>query len=254
MTPYDIAAMAQRQGSNRVVLQSIEESASSRQSYLAALRRMLRALASEIRILLPRYTGDELSEDIAAMQAMLVATTEEAVQRILDLEAQRHTDNFHEIARRALGVDLGAVVRKEDLGEWMTATMSRNASLIKNLADDAVARAQRAVADTVLRGQTQRELRARISQELRVLDRRAKIIARDQTAKAVSDLNAIRHQQAGITHYVWSTSMDERVRPLHRRLNGQEFAYASRGPAEGGGHPGQPIMCRCTARAVVKFN
>ena len=74
-------------------------------------------------------------------------------------------------------------------------------------------------------------------------------ITRDQTNKAIGDLTEARHRQAGITHYRWQTSEDERVRPTHAANNGKIFAWDD--PPDTTGHPGDDILCRCTAVPVI---
>lgn len=73
-------------------------------------------------------------------------------------------------------------------------------------------------------------------------------ITRDQTSKAVAELNEARQKQAGITHYKWYTVQDERVRHTHRANHGRVFAW-KRPPQTG--HPGDEIMCRCSASPVI---
>jgi SPP1 gp7 family putative phage head morphogenesis protein len=84
-------------------------------------------------------------------------------------------------------------------------------------------------------------------------DNRAKLIARDQTAKLNSDLNRFRQDQAGVDKYVWRTSQDERVRARHRGLEGKVYEWGEPTGAEDGLPPGQPIQCRCVAQGVVEF-
>jgi SPP1 gp7 family putative phage head morphogenesis protein len=83
-----------------------------------------------------------------------------------------------------------------------------------------------------------------IGRRFEVSESRAALIARDQVGKFYGALNAARQQDVGITHFLWRTANDERVRPEHIELNGERFAW-SKPPAEG--MPGQPINCRCYA-------
>ena len=96
------------------------------------------------------------------------------------------------------------------------------------------------------RGQIQRVMR----RNRQVANNNVRRIARDQTIKAVSGLNRVRQQQAGITHYVWGTVGDDRVRPSHRANSGLTFRWDS--PPEATGHPGYDAMCRCTAVPVLR--
>lgn len=78
---------------------------------------------------------------------------------------------------------------------------------------------------------------------------KAAFLARQETALFMSKFRRERFGDAGVTHYRWSTSKDERVRRSHRHLNGRVFAYA-RPPVvddASGRHanPGEDFNCRC---------
>lgn len=92
---------------------------------------------------------------------------------------------------------------------------------------------------------------------------RARLIARDQVAKLHCQVDRLRQQQAGVTHYVWRTSQDERVRPdaraqragadpddeatSHRAREGKVYAWddppGDPDDPAAGGHPGVAIQC-----------
>ncbi len=92
--------------------------------------------------------------------------------------------------------------------------------------------------------------------------RRSRVIARDQVGKLFGELTRARHQELGITRYVWRTSRDERVRQSHIDREGLVFAWADPiedqlgdyglEPDQIDGHPGQPIQCRCTGEPVLE--
>lgn len=235
--------------------------------YLKALRVILREMARETRENIVPLAVAEMQANRAMtsdadrswfrrlleMSIDLAISAEGMVGRILGLESQRHTERFMETAKRALGVDLAAVVRQEDLGDYLATAALRNASLIKGLADDTVKRVQQTVTNAVINGRSAADLKKALTRQFQIEDGRARLIARDQVAKLNSDLNRIRHQQAGITEYTWRTSADERVRPRHRDLEGKVYKYGEPTGAEEGLPPGQPIQCRCIAQAIVTF-
>ena len=74
-------------------------------------------------------------------------------------------------------------------------------------------------------------------------------IVRDQNSKVISGLNQVRQQQLGITQYVWRSVQDERTRPTHAANDGRTFEWGS--PPADTGHPGDDVMCRCLAEAVI---
>jgi SPP1 gp7 family putative phage head morphogenesis protein len=271
MIRYGLAGLAKdRKKGTAISLPPISGSIGAETSYLKALRAALREQAQHAKEqILPvaereiastkgaaRFTADMAEHDFASLDAVtsrLVTIASNTVRRILDLEAKRHTDTFMGSAKRALGVDLSAVVRQEDLADYLDSATARNVGLIKGLLDDNAKRIKVAVLDAVINGRSATVLRKTLTEQFGIAERRAKLIARDQIAKTNSDLNRIRQVQAGVTSYQWMTAHDERVRKLHRTLDGREYKYGEETGAEGGLAPGQPVNCRCIARGIVKF-
>ena len=82
----------------------------------------------------------------------------------------------------------------------------------------------------------------------------AERIARDQTLKLNANIAEQRMSDAGVTRYTWSTSQDERVRPMHAELEGREFAFEDPPVTNEEGetnNPGEDILCRCVALPVL---
>jgi SPP1 gp7 family putative phage head morphogenesis protein len=253
MQRYDIKKLARRKKPRRrgeqVELPGIQESLGGRSAYLRALRNMLREIKQKAGGARNEFDLDEL----ARVSLGLVTTAQNTVRRILDLENQRHTETFIRTARRALGVDLRSVVLAPDMNDYLRLAAARNAGLIKNLSEDAAQRVSRTVIDAAINGTSNAALQETLTQQFGIVDNRARLIADDQMAKLNSDLNRQRHTQAGITEYTWRTSRDERVRALHRSLDGRVYRYDEPTGAENGERPGQPIRCRCIAQALVTF-
>lgn len=236
-------------------------------AYLKALRVILRELARETRENIVPLAVAEIQANRAMMRDAerswfkrllelsidLVISADGMVGRILGLEAERHTSAFAATAKRILGVDLSAVVRQEDLGDLLQNAALKNAQLIKGLADDTVRRVSLTVMNAVTNGSTAKDLRAELTRQFGISDRRAQLIARNEIASLNSDMNRLRHVQAGVTTYIWRTSHDERVRPRHRDLDGKVYKYGEPTGAEQGLPPGKPINCRCVAIGVVEF-
>lgn len=180
---------------------------------------------------------------------------------------QQEWDAFKKIA-------VGAAFSEDDawtrdvINDWANTQVTLITKASRDM-QDAVARRVR---DGVARGSGVEEVRALIMRDLPGISaRRARIIARDQVAKLNGDLTQGRMEDAGIATYIWSTSMDERVRglpggkyadavPSHylmegrvcrwddptkcRDANGEWVARPAGAPLL---HPGQDIMCRCVA-------
>lgn len=260
---YDLARLANRPKGTRVKLPPIVDRTGTQRDYLTALRKMVRELAAEVRrTILPVYAiekrmtrdvDESTFEALRRLAEELSRVTGQTVEQIIGLEAQRHTDEFRRIAKSTLGVNLEAVVRQEDLEDYLRQAAARNASLIKSLSEDLVKRVEQSVLRNQIAGRPAKALREELTEQFGVVDSRARLIARDQTAKLNSDLNRKRQEQAGVTRYEWSTSNDERVRPRHRDIDGHEYKWGEPTGAEDGLPPGQPIQCRCVALAIVEF-
>lgn len=144
--------------------------------------------------------------------------------------------------------------RMQDL--WVRA----NTDLIK-IEEPIKLEIERVLDDRLKEGVRVEEIREELRERLQIPKRRAELIARDQTLKASGQLQEARQRQAGITRYVWTTSLDERVRPDHALLEGRVFSWddppvtnaseVRMGRPERRGHPGSDFQCRCTADPVL---
>ena len=259
---YDLRALARAQG-HRGRIAPIADRLSAVRAYRTALRAILRGLRAELRERIlsemqaeRRITTDEPGDwhlRLARKARELAGIATGTVETILAAERGRHDAEWPRRVKSALGVDVAAALRREGIDRAMAARLAANVALIQGLADDtakalALIVSEAAVADTAVT-----TVRKRLTDRLGIADRRAGLIARDQMASWSGDLNRIRQQEAGIAEYEWSTSADERVRPLHRALNGRRFRWDRPGPAEGGAHPGGAVQCRCVALAVVEW-
>jgi SPP1 gp7 family putative phage head morphogenesis protein len=270
MLRYKLASLADKPKKPYAFLPEIHGSHGQEAAYLKVMRSMLRQLAAQVRSDVLPVVERELAEQkqvkrlqvdidadifnrLSAFAAMLARVADNMVNRILRIEGNRHTREFGASVRRAIGVDVGAVVREGDLESLMSVAAVRNAALIKGLADETVRRVANTVTTALMQGTPARDLRKALAKDFSFSDKRAKVIARDQIAKLNSDMNRFRHRQAGIDKYRWRTSKDERVRPLHRKLDGKIYEYGKPTGAENGLPPGQPVLCRCIAQAIVEF-
>lgn len=74
-------------------------------------------------------------------------------------------------------------------------------------------------------------------------------IANNELLRLNADINKGRQMLAGIRNYVWTTCLDDRVRPRHNQLEGQVCTWIA--APDPGYHPGEDYMCRCTAFPVL---
>lgn len=180
---------------------------------------------------------------------------------------------FNNLIKRGMGIDLPSTMTPR-VAAAIEASVVKNVSLVKSIPEQYFSKIEQLIHKNVTEGRTGGNLIADIVALNGSTKRRAKLIARDQTAKLVSNLNMERQKQAGIIGYQWRNSKDRRVRGnpsglypdskfSHWSREGKYFLWDSmkkppiapngkpfrQPPADG--HPGQPVACRCTADPVI---
>lgn len=237
----------------------------------------------------PEYTGDSTptmdawsERIIAALQAASEAFVTEAFEaqarRIavgtVSMADAESTQAFLKSVNRAVGVDLSAMIQAEGIADYVDASVAQNVNLIKSVRDQYLAQVQSAVLEGMRAGDAPSSIAKRIQQESGVSRRRAKLIARDQVAKLNSDITEKRQSAAGVTHYRWVTSKDQRVSgaPSGKYPNAKIKCYeiarkdVGNGPGvyswkEGASYAGQTnlhpgrahVGCRCTSTPVFSW-
>lgn len=178
--------------------------------------------------------------------------------------SERGKQQVENMVKRSLGVDFARVVDTPEISEQLATAQLQNAQLITKLPEEHWGRVVQAVSDNY-DGTLQGSLSERLTKVNGISKDRAKLIARDQTAKLSGDLTRIRQQEAGIDSYIWRNSQDERVvgnpgglypkgnvrHRNHWEREGNEYKW-DEPPADG--HPGQPILCRCRAEPVINLD
>jgi hypothetical protein len=188
------------------------------------------------------------------------------IARSLDAFNKKELDAFKKIA---IGE---AFHEQEPWAKNVLDTWAREqVTLITKASQDMLDTVARRIRDGVKVGKSAREVTAMINADLPGISyRRARIIARDQTAKLNSSLTQGRMADAGIETYIWDTAQDERVRgnptglyakaiPSHFMMQGklcrwddptvwfENGEWVKRAPDAPYFHPGMAIMCRCVA-------
>lgn len=154
--------------------------------------------------------------------------------------------------QRILTIDIDdepQAIRRE-----LTRLRRENVVLIRSLGADLLTDLRSTISESVREGRRVEDLREVIAERFSVSESRAELIATDQTLKANADLTRIRHREAGIEKYRWSTSLDEKVRSAHQALEGRIFSWDDPPITNEAGdrnHPGGDYRCRCGAIPVL---
>lgn len=182
----------------------------------------------------------------------------DVVARLLGLWSLRHTATWTTTIEQAAGAKVAVPLGETEKAVQLA--VQRNLSLIRGVTDEVVRRAEVALTDLIVARASEREIADAFDKAFGWGAARSRLIARDQSSKFWTTLNRIRQEQAGVTEYEWWTREDERVRgnpdglyprarPSHWDRHGKIFRW-DRPPSDG--HPGEPILCRCVARPIIR--
>lgn len=224
-------------------------------SYASKLRKYQRSMNAQfmesLKPLVESFRVDASTEEIEAFAETSARWTKETVLKgavlrsivanqasiILRSNHFRWNRNLFKI----LGLNNSPAVDETALLQSWTI---ENIKLIKDVSDKQI----QAIEGTLLRagrtGLKPGQLTEQIQQFMGSTLRRATLIARDQTLKLNGQIDRAKQLGAGINHFIWRTTGDERVRKDHRARNGMRYSWAH---GADGIYPGQEIQCRCWA-------
>lgn len=190
------------------------------------------------------------SKTADTIKAKVSGIAETLAKTVVSKQGQQSDSQLSDMILRQTGIDFSGLMSDSVLKEAVDEAVAANISLIKSIPQQYLDRVEQAVMASLQAGTLNATLADDLLKIEGITKNRAKLIARDQLGKINSRLAQIRQQSLGITHYYWSTSLDERVRDKHRRWEGDLIAWDNPPPD---GHPGQAIQCRCTAIPDLDF-
>jgi SPP1 gp7 family putative phage head morphogenesis protein len=132
----------------------------------------------------------------------------------------------------------------------LTQAFKENVDLIKTIPDTMLDRVEETLTRSLKQGMNVNDISGLLQDDFAISDRRADLIARDQVLKVNGQLVEQRSSEAGITGYIWDTSKDQRVRPMHKDLEGTKQSWDDPPVTNEAGdrnHPGGDYQCRCNA-------
>ncbi len=189
--------------------------------------------------------------DLAARWRNITRVARVISTQMVDGINQASRQTFYKNMARATGVNLNGIISEEGLEPLLESKIAENVALIQSIPDQYF----KTLITIVNEGTSRGDPATSMIQEIRKLghstEKRARLIARDQTQKVNSAVTQGRQTALGITEYIWRTSEDERVRESHKSKNGKRFRWDD--PPKDTGHPGQDINCRCVAEPVIDF-
>lgn len=199
------------------------------------------------------YTAKQLNKQIERLSGYWQKKVNEKAEGI----AYRFTKDINNFLNVKLGKQAGGISLKKKtrlLQNEFNAAIERNAALIKSIPREIIERYRSEILNNV--SNLDREALLKTFKSFNTIsNRRAQIIARDQTQKALTEIQSAKAQQLGYQYYIWHTAQDSRVSEEHRRLEGRIYSYSNPTAVIDSygnvGHCSQRPNCRCYEEPIM---
>lgn len=132
---------------------------------------------------------------------------------------------------------------------------------IKDFAEEEISKLRKDIRKTILAGGRYESIVGAIQRSYGVTERKAKFLARQETALLMTKFKETRYTSAGIQEYKWRNVAGSKlhpVRPSHKLLDGKIFRWddppITTLPSEPArrNNPGQDYNCRCAAIPIFR--
>jgi SPP1 gp7 family putative phage head morphogenesis protein len=157
------------------------------------------------------------------------------------------------------GLTLNTGIVPAGMEDAVKAMIQENVALIKSLPVEYLDDVQGAIMRSIGMAEGALDLEAKLVKYAGMCNRRAELVALDQTSKVYGAINKMRMQAVGIKKFEWVHSGGgQHPRQSHIALDGQIFSFDDL-PLKGeegfvnGQYPGQAINCACTMTPVIEF-
>lgn len=188
---------------------------------------------------------ERMAHEFGGLDALARRLAAEGVQKNLAAVDSTLVKNL----KSAVGIDVSKLMTSNQaIAGKMAAASKANVELIKSIPVEYFDRIRALVEGNTEGGFRYEDIVDKVKEVGGITERRADLIARDQTSKMNSAFNEARQTSLGIEEYVWQGAADERERETHVANNGLTFRWDDP-PAETG-HPGEDVQCRCVAIPV----
>ncbi len=221
--------------------------------YAIALRGLAKQIGLIVTGMWPERPEGEIALALMKYAEMIGPWARATAGRMLADVSRRDQAQWNRVSR-SMQRSLREEIERAPTGEALRKLLDLQVDLITSLPTDAAARVHKLAVESLSSGARAKELAAEIAKTGHVTASHAGLIARTETARAASTLTQVRAEHIGSTHYIWRTSGDSDVRPLHRALKGKPIAWNDPPVAGERGeraHAGTIYNCRCFADPVI---
>lgn len=269
--------MAKRQQDKVRTLRAVNPNPGIRAAYRRSLRAMVRAMREDYQrrlselyaVLEPRIAGDaKWRSPLERLQDVLGKLADKWTAKFSSFADKAAPSFVKDILKRVVksrkeslkDAGVAAPLKDKDLkgqvtDERVQVLIEANVALIRTIPEKLHGDVRQIVTDAMANGWTQEKLVEKLVKSFDITERRAKVIARDQTLKATQSIAQAVDKEIGVTEGVWIHVPGlKSSRPTHKAMDGKTFELAKGLYDKAVGEwvkPGQLICCYCKYRAVV---
>lgn len=150
-------------------------------------------------------------------------------------------------------------IKSPELDSTIKSIVEENLSLIKSIPEEFFKKLTFSMSQAIQNGQILTEFKKQLMKIKGMTERRAALIARDQSNKAYNAISRRKLQACGVKQFEWiHTGIAKTPRPYHKNvLNHKIFEFDNPPIIDPNtnerGYPAQLVNCRCMMRPVVSF-
>lgn len=204
------------------------------------------------------------------------ASPSRTIKRLLDALAKRWLKKFDDAAPKIADAYLKSMFKTSDsamrqalkdagwtvnfkmtpaVRDAFNASLAENVGLLRSIPEKYFQQVEGVVMRSYADGRDLETMTKALRKLYPITQRRAELIARDQSNKANAVVNRTRQLELGITEAIWMHSHAGKTpRPDHVAANGKVYKIAEGCKISGEYiQPGEEINCRCTSRPVLPF-
>ena len=206
-------------------------------------------------------SGTDITTKINKLRAMYLTRFPIAMTQRLATNFYRRVEKYNKSKMNssfnALGIDLEAALKRENLTDFANIAIKNQVDLIKSISDEYFDKVEKITLNGMMNGTEWSDLGKQIQKATGATAKRARMLARDQTSTINANLTKKRATEAGFTRAVWQKNKPTKTatytpRKSHLEVSGKEFDI-TKGMLVDNEYvfPGSPINCTCTAQILI---
>lgn len=177
------------------------------------------------------------------------------VKKIRGYVSRNLVEQTRPLRDAGLGFNLKFAYMSQAERQVFRAIVNENVNLIKSIARESLTQVEGIVMRAIENGYDLGTLTESLHHQFGVTERRAAMIARDQTAKATNSLSRQRLMDYGVTRGIWMhTAAGKTYRETHVEMDGTEYniQFGCFDEHEGRAiQPAELVNCHCVCRPVI---